>query len=72
VELNPGDYVTISASRFPFPTVMPIDKGNEDWIDSLSETLQWNSRKRQKAFEDGQGKDGKQRDNANNKNDQKG
>lgn len=65
VELNPGDYVTISASRFPFPTVMPIGKGNEDWIDSLSETLQWNLRKKQKSFQDGKG------GNANNKNDQK-
>ncbi|KAF2453214.1 putative NAD kinase [Lineolata rhizophorae] len=50
VELRPGDYVTISASRFPFPSVLPMDRKNEDWIDSISRTLNWNSRQRQKAF----------------------
>jgi len=49
-ELKPGDYVTISASRFPFPSVMPLDRRSEDWIDSISRTLNWNSRQRQKAF----------------------
>ena len=50
VELKPGDYVTISASRFPFPSVLPLDKKREDWIDSISRTLNWNSRQRQKAW----------------------
>jgi len=49
-ELHPGDYVTISASRFPFPSVLPLDRKSEDWIDSISRTLNWNSRQRQKAF----------------------
>ncbi|TKA62764.1 hypothetical protein B0A49_09203 [Cryomyces minteri] len=60
VELNPGDYVTISASRYPFPSVLPLDRRSEDWIDSISRTLNWNSRQRQKAFdskkEDGESK----------------
>ncbi|KAB8343167.1 hypothetical protein FH972_022757 [Carpinus fangiana] len=51
-ELRPGDYVTISASRFPFPTVLPLGRGGEDWIDSLSQTLNWNSRQRQKSFKE--------------------
>lgn len=51
-ELCPGDYVTISASRYPFPSVLPLDRRSEDWIDSISRTLNWNSRQRQKAFDD--------------------
>lgn len=50
-ELKPGDYVTISASRFPFPTVLPLDRKKEDWVDSISRTLNWNNRQRQKAFD---------------------
>ncbi|KAF2104804.1 NAD kinase [Rhizodiscina lignyota] len=52
VELNPGDYVTISASRYPFPSVLPLERKNEDWIDSISRTLNWNSRQRQKSFKE--------------------
>jgi NAD+ kinase len=52
VELKPGDYVTISASRFPFPSVLPMDKRRTDWIQSISKTLQWNSRQKQKAFKE--------------------
>lgn len=52
VELHPGDYVTISASRFPFPCVLPLTRRRTDWIDSISRTLQWNSRQKQKAFTD--------------------
>ncbi|KAL5385120.1 hypothetical protein DPSP01_004932 [Paraphaeosphaeria sporulosa] len=52
VELKPGDYVTISASRFPFPSVLPLDRKSKDWIDSISRTLQWNSRQRQKSFKE--------------------
>lgn len=50
VELRPGDYVTISASRFPFPSVLPMERKREDWVDSISRTLNWNSRQRQKAW----------------------
>lgn len=49
-ELFPGDYVTISASRFPYPSVLPLDRRSEDWIESISRTLNWNSRQKQKAF----------------------
>lgn len=52
VELKPGDYVTVSASRFPFPSVLPLDRTSKDWIDSIRRTLQWNSRERQKSFKE--------------------
>jgi NAD+ kinase len=50
VELLPGDYVTVSASRYPFPSVLPLDRTSENWIDSISRTLNWNSRQRQKEW----------------------
>ncbi|KAK8154474.1 ATP-NAD kinase-like domain-containing protein [Phyllosticta citrichinensis] len=52
VELRPGDYVTVSASRFPFPCVLPLERRGKDWIDSISRTLNWNSRQRQKGFKE--------------------
>lgn len=52
VELAPGDYVTISASRYPFANVMPLGRRSEDWVNSISRTLQWNSRQRQKSFQE--------------------
>ncbi|KAL8857549.1 MAG: hypothetical protein Q9178_005877 [Gyalolechia marmorata] len=52
VELHPGDYVTISASRYPFANVMPQGSSSEDWICSISRTLNWNSRQRQKSFKE--------------------
>lgn len=48
VELCPGDYVTISASRFPFASVMPQGRRSEDWINSISGKLGWNTRQKQK------------------------
>ncbi|KAK9240939.1 ATP-NAD kinase-like domain-containing protein [Lipomyces kononenkoae] len=48
-ELNQGDYVTISASRFPFPMVQSKRLGS-DWFDSLRMTLNWNQRQQQKAY----------------------
>lgn len=51
VEMREGDYITISASRFPFASVLP-EGGGEEWLTSISRTLQWNSRQRQKAFHD--------------------
>jgi len=41
VELRPGDHVTIAASQYPFPTVV---KTGNDWFESVSRTLQWNTR----------------------------
>ncbi|ETS80338.1 hypothetical protein PFICI_07867 [Pestalotiopsis fici W106-1] len=48
VEMRPGDYVTISASRFPFASVMPQGRRSEDWINSISGKLGWNTRQKQK------------------------
>ncbi|KAK9451999.1 ATP-NAD kinase-like domain-containing protein [Limtongia smithiae] len=49
VELRAGDYVTVTASQYPFPTVMA---GPMDYIESVSRTLQWNVREHQKPFKD--------------------
>ncbi|KAI2640474.1 ATP-NAD kinase [Hypomontagnella submonticulosa] len=49
VELKQGDCVTITASQYPFPTVMRTET---EWFDSVSRTLQWNTRAAtQKGFE---------------------
>ncbi|KAI1382141.1 ATP-NAD kinase [Hypoxylon crocopeplum] len=49
VELKQGDCVTITASQYPFPTVM---RSGTEWFDSVSRTLQWNTRAAtQKGFE---------------------
>ncbi|KAK4238873.1 ATP-NAD kinase-like domain-containing protein [Achaetomium macrosporum] len=50
VELKPGDYVTVSASRYPFACVQPHGRRSEDWINSISAKLGWNTRQRQKAY----------------------
>ncbi|KAK4147171.1 ATP-NAD kinase-like domain-containing protein [Dichotomopilus funicola] len=52
VELRPGDYVTVSASRYPFACVQPSGRRSEDWINSISAKLAWNSRQRQKAYKE--------------------
>ncbi|KAL2023916.1 hypothetical protein VTK56DRAFT_693 [Thermocarpiscus australiensis] len=52
VELRPGDYVTVSASRYPFAYVQPHGRRNEDWINSISAKLGWNTRQRQKAYKE--------------------
>ncbi|EAA35184.2 ATP-NAD kinase [Neurospora crassa] len=49
VELRQGDSVTITASQYPFPTVVRTDA---EWFDSVSRTLRWNTRgAMQKAFD---------------------
>ncbi|ORY66385.1 ATP-NAD kinase [Pseudomassariella vexata] len=49
VELKQGDHVTITASQYPLPTVM---RTGTEWFDSVSRTLQWNTRAAtQKGFE---------------------
>ncbi|KAI5294662.1 hypothetical protein KEM52_003514, partial [Ascosphaera acerosa] len=50
-ELKPGDYVSISASRYPFASVLPSGNRSREWIKSISSTLQWNERKRQRPFD---------------------
>lgn len=49
VELKQGDHVKITASKYPFPTVC-ADKQSTDWFHSISRTLKWNERERQKSF----------------------
>jgi NAD+ kinase len=49
-----GDYIVISASRFPFPSVLK-QKEAGDWFESISRTLNWNERKRQKRFDPDEG-----------------
>jgi len=52
IELRQGDYVTIAASQYPFPTVIGARK--TEWIDSVSRTLRWNTREaRQKGWSGG-------------------
>ncbi|KAI1481644.1 hypothetical protein K445DRAFT_55803 [Daldinia sp. EC12] len=56
VELKQGDCVTITASQYPFPTVM---RTGTEWFDSVSRTLQWNTRAAtQKGFESKNGSSG--------------
>ncbi|KAG8159576.1 hypothetical protein KVR01_010213 [Diaporthe batatas] len=52
VELFPGDYVTISASRFPFASVQAEGRRSEDWVNSISGKLGWNTRQKQKAYKE--------------------
>ena len=41
VELKQGDYVTLEASQYPFPTVMA---GGNEWTESVQRALRWNTR----------------------------
>ncbi|EEP75416.1 hypothetical protein UREG_00262 [Uncinocarpus reesii 1704] len=41
IELCPGDYVTVEASQYPFPTVV---SGGGEWFESVRRTLCWNVR----------------------------
>jgi len=52
VQLRPGDYVTISASIYPFANVMPQGRRSEDWVNSISGKLGWNTRQRQKSYKE--------------------
>lgn len=47
-QLQPGHYVTVRASQFPFPTIISTPT---EYIDSVSRTLKWNVREQQKPFE---------------------
>ncbi|BGP16445.1 hypothetical protein JCM10213v2_004447 [Rhodosporidiobolus nylandii] len=49
VELRQGDHIKVTASPYPFPTVC-ADKQSTDWFHSISRTLKWNERQRQKSF----------------------
>ncbi|KAH8430638.1 putative NAD+ kinase Utr1 [Aspergillus melleus] len=41
VELRQGDYVTVEASQYPFPTVV---SGSGEWFQSVQRALRWNTR----------------------------
>ena len=41
VELRQGDFVTVEASQYPFPTVVS-DSG--EWFKSVRRALRWNTR----------------------------
>jgi NAD+ kinase len=47
--ITEGDHIKVTASKFPFPTVC-ADKQSTDWFHSISRTLKWNERERQKSF----------------------
>ncbi|KAI0674786.1 ATP-NAD kinase [Trametes maxima] len=49
VELKQGDHIKITASKYPFPTVC-AESQSRDWFHSISRTLKWNERERQKSF----------------------
>lgn len=53
VELCQGDYITVTASRFPFPSIQSR-KQNKDWFDSIARNFHWGTRQRQKSFSDWQ------------------
>ncbi|TPX36246.1 NAD+ kinase [Synchytrium microbalum] len=51
IELLQGDYITISMSPYPMPTVCAEDQ-SLDWFESLRRCLHWNERTRQKGIND--------------------
>jgi NAD+ kinase len=56
IELKQGDYVTLEASQYPFPTVMA---GGNEWVESVQRALRWNVRgAEQKGWDEGNDCDG--------------
>ena len=56
IELKQGDYVTLEASQYPFPTVMT---GNNEWVESVQRALRWNVRGAvQKGWDEGNDEEG--------------
>jgi NAD+ kinase len=49
IGLTEGDHITVTASKYPFPTVC-AKKQSTDWFSAISRTLNWNQRERQKSF----------------------
>lgn len=43
--------MTVSASRYPFANVLPRGRRGDDWVHTISKTLNWNSRQRQKSLD---------------------
>ncbi|MCJ1366020.1 NAD(+) kinase [Acarospora aff. strigata] len=44
VELRQGDFVTVEASQYPFPTVVGAGGAGGEWFESLRGALRWNTR----------------------------
>ena len=60
IELKQGDYVTLEASQYPFPTVMT---GTNEWVESVQRALRWNVRgAEQKGWSEVAVVDGEERD----------
>ncbi|PNY24845.1 kinase [Tolypocladium capitatum] len=55
VDLQPGDYVTISASRYPFASVQGEGRRSEDWVNGIRRKLGWNTRQKQKGYKEWEG-----------------
>ena len=49
IELKQGDFITVTSSPYPMPTICLNGQSN-DWFNSLRRCLKWNDRVRQKAF----------------------
>ena len=49
IEIKRGDHIKVTASPYPFPAVCPEDQPYP-WFDSVSRTLNWNQRQKQKSF----------------------
>lgn len=49
IQYAEGDHIKVTASKYPFPTVS-ADKASTDWFNSISRTLRWNEREKQKSF----------------------
>ncbi|CAN6612851.1 ATP-NADH kinase Yef1p [Trichomonascus vanleenenianus] len=48
LELKQGDYLTVEASTFPFPT---IECSRTEFIDAVSRSFHWNNTRKQKPFD---------------------
>ncbi len=60
VELRQGDFVTVEASQYPFPTVVGEGGAGGEWFESLRGALRWNTRGAvQKGWSGGVGGEGK-------------
>jgi hypothetical protein len=51
IELQKGDYIVVTMSRFPMPSACLQDQ-SADWFESLRRCLHWNERARQAGLED--------------------
>jgi len=59
VELRQGDFVTVEASQYPFPTVVGEGGAGGEWFESLRAALRWNTRGAvQKGWGGGEGGEG--------------